>query len=284
MKKHYLIIFTLLLIGCSRSDFTKTIPVESRIVVEGNIEEGKFAEVILMRSIPINAVIDSSTVLNQVIRSAKVTVSDGIQEEVLRLKINPGTIPPFIYYGSSIMGETGKTYTLKVTYLDKTIESTTSIPKTISITSASYQKKNIQENKGYIFLKFEDPKNEKNYYHIATQLKKQDSIFIPALYGNLDDNNFESSLVSLQINRGISLYPKTKFQPYFEDGNIIVVKLRTMNKQAFDFWNSWQNEIVNGQNPIFPSNTSLKTNIKGGLGIWAGYGQDIIIVNTNTVP
>ena len=59
---------------------------------------------------------------------------------------------------------------------------------------------------------------------------------------------------------------------------------RTMNKESFDFWNSWQNEIINGQNPIFPSNTSLKTNIKGGLGIWAGYGSDVVIVNTNISP
>ena len=50
-----------------------------------------------------------------------------------------------------------------------------------------------------------------------------------------------------------------------------------MNKDAFDFWNSWQNEIVNGKNPIYPSNTSLKSNIKGGIGIWAGYGQSTII-------
>ena len=57
-----------------------------------------------------------------------------------------------------------------------------------------------------------------------------------------------------------------------------------MNKESFDFWNSWQNEIINGQNPIFPSNTSLKTNIKGGLGIWAGYGSDVVIVNTNISP
>ncbi|MNG13264.1 hypothetical protein D3C84_969320 [compost metagenome] len=53
-----------------------------------------------------------------------------------------------------------------------------------------------------------------------------------------------------------------------------------MNKDAFDFWNSWQNEIVNSRNPIYPSNTSLKSNIKGGIGIWAGYGQSTILVRT----
>ena len=76
------------------------------------------------------------------------------------------------------------------------------------------------------------------------------------------------------------LFPKTKFTPYFADGDLIFVKLRTQNKEALDFWNSWQNEIVNSRNPIYPSNTSLKSNIKGGIGIWAGYGQSTLEVKT----
>jgi hypothetical protein len=76
------------------------------------------------------------------------------------------------------------------------------------------------------------------------------------------------------------LFPKTKFTPNFADGDLIYVKLRTQNKDALDFWNSWQNEIVNSRNPIYPANTSLKSNINGGIGIWAGYGQSIFIVKT----
>jgi hypothetical protein len=268
------------LVGCNRDNFDKEIPLESKIVVEGWIEEGDFANVILMKSIPTNSVIDSSTVFNQVIRSAKVTVSDGIQEEILRLKSNTGSIPPFIYYGSSILGETGKKYTLKVSYLNNTIEAVTSIPKSVLLKTAKYTKSKPSDTTGYINITFEDPIPDKNYYSIATRLEKQDSIFTPALYGNLDDVNFKSSLVSLQINRGITLYPKTKFQPYFEDGNTIFVKLRTTDKVAFDFWNGWQNEIINGRNPIFPSSTSLKSNINGGIGIWAGYGVSTLIIRT----
>jgi hypothetical protein len=278
MKQIYILIVLIQFVSCNRDNFSKEIPIESKIVVEGWIEEGDFPKVILMRSIPVNTVIDSSTVLNQVIRAAKVTVSDGIQEEILKLKTSPGSIPPVVYYGSSIIGEAGKTYTLKVSYLNNEIEATTSIPKSVPIISAKYVKNNPNDTIGYVNIAFEDPLNEKNYYNIATRLYQQDSIFTPALYGNLDDVNFKSSSVSLQINRGVALYPKTKFQPYFVDGNTIFVKLRTTDKVVFDFWNGWQNEIINGRNPIFPSSTSLKSNIKGGLGIWAGYGQSTFIV------
>jgi hypothetical protein len=150
----------------------------------------------------------------------------------------------------------------------------------VPLKSAEYVKKNATDTTGYVFVKFDDPVNEKNYYQIATKIDGEEPIFVPSFYGSLDDKNFESPSVSVQINRGVLLFPKTKFTPYFADGDLIYVKLRTQTKEVLDFWNSWQNEIVNSKNPIYPSNTSLKSNIKGGIGIWAGYGQSTIIVRT----
>lgn len=266
--------------SCNSDTFSDGIKLESKLAVEGWIEEGDGARVILSRTIPINDVIDSTNVLDHVIRSAKITVSDGETTEVLRVKSDDDRVPPFVYFGSEIIGQAGKTYTLKVEYLNRVLEATTSIPKTVPIISATYEKKNVSDTTGYAFIKFDDPVNEKNYYQIATKIDKKEPIFVPAFYGNLDDEKFETHSVSMQINRGILLFPKTKFTPYFTDGDLIFVKLRTMNKEAFDFWNSWQNEIVNSKNPIYPSNTSLKSNIKGGVGIWAGYGQSTVQVKT----
>ncbi len=266
--------------SCAKEDFSIVIAAESKIVVEGWIEEGDVPQVILSRSIPISTTIDSTTILNHVIRSAKVTVSDGEYEEVLRLKSDKDRIPPFVYYGSEIIGEVGKSYTLKIEYLDRIVTAKTSIPSSVSIKSATYVKKYPADTTGYAYLAFDDPILEKNYYQIATRLDKKEPIFVPAFYGNLNDDNFSSSVVSIQINRGVLIFPKTKFRPYFSDGDLIFVRLRTMNKEAFDFWNGWQNEIVNGRNPIYPSNTSLKSNIKGGVGIWAGYGQQTVSIQT----
>lgn len=266
--------------SCNNDTFNDGIKLESKLAVEGWIEEGDGAQVILSRTIPIGNVIDSTNVLDHVIRSAKITVSDGETTEVLRVRNDDNRVPPFVYFGSEVIGKAGKTYTLKVEYLNRVLEATTSIPKSVPIISATYEKKNVSDTTGYVFIKFDDPVNEKNYYQIATKIDKKEPIFVPAFYGNLDDDKFESHSISMQINRGILLFPKTKFTPYFTDGDLIFVKLRTMNKEAFEFWNSWQNEIVNSKNPIYPSNTSLKTNIKGGVGIWAGYGQSTVQVKT----
>lgn len=268
------------MISCSREDYVKSVDGESKIVVEGWIEQGDVPQVILSRSIPINAVIDSTTIFDYFIRSAKVTVTDGVNEEVLSLRSDNARVPPYVYYGSKMIGEVGKSYSLKIEYLNKIIEAKTSIPAVVSIKSAEYRKVNVSDTTGFVYLEFNDPDFEKNYYQIETRVDDVEPIFVPALYGNLNDDNFISSSVSLQVTRGIYVFSKTKYKPYFTDGDLIYVKLRTMSKSGFDFWNSWQNEIVNGRNPIFPANTSLKSNIKGGLGIWEGYGQSTVSIQT----
>lgn len=280
MKKGILFLLVLVTISCSGDDFVKQDNVESKIVVEGWIEEGDFAQVLLSSSIPVADAIDSTNVLNHVIRSAKITISDGQTSEVLRVKNDKERIPPFVYFGSTLKGEAGKEYSLKIEYLNRIVEAKTTIPKSVTLKSAEYIKNNPADTTGYLFVKFDDPAAEKNYYQVATKIDGQEAIFVPAFYGNLDDKNFQESSVSMQINRGVLLFPRTKFMPYFADGDVVFVKLRTQNKDALDFWNSWQNEIVNSKNPIYPSNTSLKSNINGGIGIWAGYGQSTVIVKT----
>lgn len=280
MKKLPVLFLWLIILSCNNDSFNNEISLESKIVVDGWIEEGDVPHVLLSSSIPINDVIDSTNVLNHVIRSAKVTVSDGQNTEVLRVKNDTNRVPPFIYYGTELKGESGKTYTLKIEYLNRIVEASSTIPKTVELISAEYKKNNIADSTGYVFIKFDDPINEKNYYQIATKVSLKEPVFVPSFYGNLDDKNFVTQLISIQVNRGVLLFPKTKFKPYFTDGDLIFVKLRTMNKDALDFWNSWQNEIVNSSNPIYPSNTSLKSNIKGGVGIWAGYGQSTLVVET----
>lgn len=266
--------------SCNNESFSDGIKLESKLAVEGWIEVGDVPQVILSSTIPINDVVDSTNVLDHVIRSAKITVSDGETVEVLRVKNDDDRVPPFVYFGKEIIGKEGKTYTLKIEYLNRIVVATTSIPKTVTIATAEYVKKNATDTTGYVFIKFNDPLNEKNYYQVATKIDEQEPIFVPAFYGNLNDEKFISHSISMQVNRGVLLFPKSKFKPYFTDGDLIFVKLRTMNKEAFDFWNSWQNEIVNSRNPIYPSNTSLKSNIKGGVGIWAGYGQNTIVIKT----
>ena len=149
----------------------KSVDGESKIVVEGWIEQGDVPQVILSRSMPVNAVIDSTTILDYFIRSAKVTVTDGENEEVLSLKSDGGRVPPYVYSGSKITGEVGKSYSLKIEYLNKIIEAKTSIPKVVPIKSAEYRKVNASDTTGFVYLEFNDSELDKNYYQIETKVR-----------------------------------------------------------------------------------------------------------------
>ena len=98
MKKYILILFALIAVNCSKDDFSEQ-TIESKIVVEGWIEEGDYAQVLLSSSIPVTDAIDSTNVLNHVIRSAKITISDGQVSEVLKVKNDKNRVPPFVYFG-----------------------------------------------------------------------------------------------------------------------------------------------------------------------------------------
>lgn len=261
------------LAACNRDEFTD-IPYDTRIVVDGWIEQGDVARVLLMHSVPLTASVDSSNYLKYVIRSATVIVSDGETDDTLRLKSSSVHLPPYIYVGNKIVGEEGKNYTLTVKYLDTTLTAESVIPASVPINGLEYQKENPTDTVGWLLIKFTDPAERRNYYQVTTCVEESDDIFIPALYGVLDNNNFTSTNVEFKITRGITIFPETNFESHFADGDYVRVKLRTMSKEGFDFWNSWQYEIINTQNPLFPANKSLKGNIKGGgLGFWSGYGQ-----------
>ena len=66
---------------------------------------------------------------------------------------------------------------------------------------------------------------------------------------------------------------------YFSKNDTIWLKVCTLDKNNFDFWNSYRDEVANGANPIASSYHSIISNIKGkGVGIWGGFGTSIIRV------
>ena len=266
-------IYALSLMSCQIIDYTIN-EGESKIVVEGWIEEGEVAHVLLSRSVPMNETVDSTNHLNYSIRTAMVIVSDDTDSDTLRLTSTSQYLPPYLYKGDKIIGKTGKKYRLTIHNFNNTITAETSIPQSVPIDRLLFTNINSTDSIGNLIVEFTDPSDRQNYYQIATKIDGIDEIFVPCLYGNFNSKNFTSHDVSIQITRGITIFPKRNYDLSFKKGYLIFVRLRTMPKEGFDFWNIWQNEIVNGPNAIFPANNNLKSNIKGGIGIWCGYGQN----------
>lgn len=54
-------------------------------------------------------------------------------------------------------------------------------------------------------------------------------------------------------------------------GDVIVVKFCTIDKAHYEFWRTFETAVAGVSNP-FAAPTTVRTNVKGGLGIWGGYG------------
>lgn len=280
MRTTQLVYLIAVFIGlCACNPKIEISPYEPRLVVEGQIEEGGYASVFLSYSMGLAENTDQANLMNHIIAEAKVTVSNGTDEEVLLLRRNNNRIPPYEYITTSMKGEVGKIYKLKVIYKNRIVEAETTIPKPVAIDSIWFVRDGINK-RGYIHITF--PNKSTEFYRISTRIVGAEHIYIPALYGNLDSHFFTPNQpISQQVNRGAVIFPKTNISPYFPDSCLVDVKLSTQNSASYQFWKSYQNELLNGQNILYPTTKPLKSNIKGGIGIWCGLGSTTKRINLN---
>lgn len=272
MKVIIVLFLGLALLSCQKED-NNIGTYKPKFVVEGWIEDGEYPHVILTHNLPFFTAVDSAQLNEVVIRWAKVSVSDGEETEILTAGKDSRYFPPYIYKGNSLKGESGKTYTLKVEYAGYTLTSSTYIPKKNSLDSIWFTPKN--DSLRQLNIKFTDDINEKNYYRLFTRVEKDD-IFYPTLIANQNDKFFNGKQLTLQVNKGPKNNLSLKNQPYYKSGDTVYVKFSCMSKEGYDFWSSFNDEILNSSNPLVGSTGVIKHNIEGqGIGVWCGYGSNI---------
>ena len=81
-----------------------------KIIVEGYISNNEYPKVYLSLNIPFSEEVNSETIVKNVIGSAKVTISDGVNTEILTAGYRDNRhFPPHYYRGTELKGEEGKT-------------------------------------------------------------------------------------------------------------------------------------------------------------------------------
>jgi hypothetical protein len=252
---------------------------EPKIVVDGWIESGDQAKVFLTSNAPYLSPIDSSSLRDLVLSRARVSLDDGENTEVLILRKDERYFPPYYYEGNLILGESGKTYTLHAEYGGKSVLAETTIPASVAIDTCYFELLEGEDSLGYIVLEFSDPPAEKNYYRIFTRRDGLDDRYIPSLVIALNDQHFSGEKLRFTLYRASKSYLTTEQDNYFRLGETIEVKLLTMDRASFEFWNSYQDEVLNSTNPFASSLGEIRSNIGGdGLGVWCGYG-----ISTDTI-
>jgi hypothetical protein len=263
---------------------------QSKIVIEGSIETNQPEIVCVTRSTDYFQKYDSATISHMIVTNAVVTVTNqfGITDTLVPV-FDMSQPLPFIYKGSSVIGQVGGSYTLKVLLDGKTYSANTTILSPIAIDTMYYVEQNDREHIGIVRMKFTDPLGLRNYYRFYSKILGKDVDFIPVWGGaTYDDKLFDGLSTFGDIYKGdkTNLMKDTATgegrmnSHLFAIGDTVVVKMSSIDYYTFKFWYSAEMEMNSGGNP-FTTPSPIISNIPDALGVWAGYGPafDTIIIS-----
>jgi hypothetical protein len=302
-----LVFSTLILLSCER-EITVDLPTpKDQIVVEGYIENGLPPYVFLTRNSPFFGGIDLNDLSAYFVRGAKIVVSEGDNQVELveyssdLINLLPedekkaladlfgisldstGLLPDFSIYSvplsSTFVGEFGKKYDLYILADGKELRATTSIPFPVTFDSLWVEPHPNPENDTLVNLygQIKDPDTTGNYYRYFT--RRNSGPYVTGFTTVFDDIVINGKLFPIQIPYGVDRTDRDQeFDPntfgYWKKGDTCYVRLSMLDRPHYEFWRTLENERNNQGSP-FGSFTKVKTNIKGGLGIWGGYGSSI---------
>ncbi len=276
MKANRILVLCSLLVSsvaCEKELDVALPPFTPKLVIDGWIEQNQYPTVILTRNAGYFDGVDSSSIRDLVVTTAKVSISDGEREEVLTLRRRDAYFPNFLYQGTDIRGEVGRTYRLTVTSEGKTYTATTTIPAPVPLDSVWYDPRSPTDTLGYVRAGLTDPAAEANYYRLFTQRVGKDDAFVPVYLSAISDQYFNGQSLSFSVLRGANSLSNITDDLYFERDDTIRVKMCTIDRVHYDFWRTLERELYATGNPFASSGNEVLSNIEGGaLGVWGGYG------------
>lgn len=286
--------FPLAFIGCQQEIEVDLPDYETKLVVEGSIESGKPAMVILSKSIPYFSNIDLNYLLNNVfIRDAEVyvTSSDGEMER-LTFQYCADSPVMFAYCGNNIRGKENTSYTLTINYDGQTYTATTTIPKTFDLEKIWFS--TISEffnadTMRTIRIQMTDNPAEENYY--TFQLKLSCPSFKDRLWTYTVPIAFDDKSISgITFNYELERYGYSTMFSYmmseeerqaqeritFRPGDTVYVKHSQIDYNSYRFLVTGGTEAIMGSSP-FSNPAPVVSNIEhdNALGAWCGFASKI---------
>ncbi len=263
------------LIGYMFSSCTQEyiISVPSQLVVEGWIDHDGFPVVQLTKTVPVDRTYkDLSTIEECVIKWAKVTVSDGENEVILTGKVDNNYFPPYIYTTGQMRGKAGKKYTLTVEYEHFYAESETTIPYPAEIDSFSVVPVGT-DSLYQLTACFKDCPRTTDYY--AFFIETPHGYYRFSSNGVLADEARDSFLC-VPVLKPVDMFAKNpnEYTPYFKKGERAGIKFVRMDSLGYQFWKSFEETRSLSRISFFSITENMKSNIRGGLGYWIGYGAN----------
>ncbi len=268
-----LILSSLIFFSCRKTIKLKLPEYTEKVVIEASIETNGYPLVLLSYSIPFFGNFDFSQPTKAFIKGAFVTISDGTLTDTL-IEVDPTS--GYIYLGTKIKGQQGKTYYLNVTVNGKTYTADTYIYPPVALDSIYF--KGEKDSLGFIWAHMHEPPGlGQNYRWFAKRLNRGDLFYAAPFNSVFDDKFVDGKAFDFAYDRGIQpnqvqSYKDDPEQGYFKRGDTIVVKFCTLGRKEYLFWNSYYlNKSSNGNPFSAPSNIISTAPGEDVLGGFFGY-------------
>ena len=252
-----------------------------KIVVDGWIESGGYANVLLTMSAPFLSNFDSASIRSTFVNYGKVTLTSSKGEsEILTLFRQDDLFPPFVYRSITIRGEVGCSYDLKVEVMGKTATSSTTIPEIPVVTGLIMDattdssgilktglKPKVGENEYLLFMVKSKKAKDRNYHPAQIPIfwvtDTTSHIYVKIF------RDYETNMYLLFPEK----YPYSNWAMLeYALNDTIMVKTGRIDQVSYDVLNSVYSDMAIQKNPFSFSSSGVKTNIIGGIGRWTGIG------------
>ncbi|MBQ7550516.1 MAG: DUF4249 domain-containing protein [Bacteroidales bacterium] len=286
-----LFLFLTILFSCQK-EIEVTLPdYDQKLVIEGSIENGEPAMVIVSNSVPYFATLDLNTLMNKVlVTDAVVTVTSSTGESEQLQLIYTDQSPVYIaYVGRNLLGEPGKSYTLKVTHNGQEYSAQTSIPQPVKLDSVWLGFMIAEDTLPTSRVQITDDANSIDYYQFRVKVhgkKLHDRLWVTSMPVAFNDGPFNGQTVTFEVTRSnpSSIFTAAMtdeeeeefYRVTYRKGDTIYIKTSMIDYESYQFWSAMTYGIAVGQNP-FMSPAPVPYNIHGKnvIGIWSGYGSTI---------
>ncbi len=292
--------------GCE-TDITLDLPApDEEIVVEGYIASGEIPYVILTRNQPFFGGFDLNSLEQYFVHDAYITLTQGTKMAVLgeiclqdipeefqelfaeEFGLSSGEddeYPNVCFYvdtnlfSPTIIGEAGKTYNLRIESGEKVLTSKAHIPYITPLDSVWWRYHNTIDTLTRLMVRIADPDTVGNFVRYFTQANSDD--MIPGFSSVFDDLLFNGNTFDVPVDRGTRRDDDYDIETYgyFIYGDTVTIRWAGIDKYVYDFYRTLEQEM--GQEGPFAVPTVVRTNVDGGLGVFAAYGvyeETIIMV------
>lgn len=298
LKISVILSFGLWFLSCEEPYIPPTTEEDQQYVIEGYIEEGEGSlptYVMVTKSLPYLSTIGPEQLANIFVKNANVTVNDGektvtlvqlclneLPEELRKqaielLGLNPDStslnICLYVDVLQQLNKKQGGRYDLNVDIDGYNLSATTTIPQYVPLFDPHFEEPpgEPSDTLAALWFKIKDPVGP-NYYRYFTTGDEGDGLLAP-FQSTTDDAFFDGKEFDFPLNKAERRGGggDNNFDDFglFHRGDSLTVKWMCLDKVHFDFWRT-RDFAANSGGP-FSSYTRIKTNVKGGLGIWGGY-------------